>query len=827
MRAGDRVVCNQRGSLPMRIAVFWVLVGFSASWMPARGEEAETGLSLEPPRIELAGAEARQQLLVTYRQGKRERDVTHAATFTASEPGIALVTADGVVKAVADGTTRITATIDGMSVSTEVQVKRAAESLAPHFARDVVPLLTRLGCNSGACHGKQNGQRGFQLSVFGYDPRADYLALVQEGRGRRLFPAAPERSLLLLKAINQVPHGGGERLLVDSPEYRRLLRWIELGMPWGADDASSVSAITVSPAQRVLVPGEQQQLMVTAEYADGRRRDVTHEAIFHSNDETIATVDRAGLVTTTELTGESAIVVRYGEHVAASLITLPMQSGDRLKGGLASWDRSNMVDRLVAEKWERLGVVPSPAADDATFLRRVHLDLIGRLPTPEETVHFLNDQQRDKRLRLIDDLLERPEYADFWALRWADLLRINREELGPKAAFQYHAWLRDAWRKNLPYDQFLRELLAARGNTERNWAANFYRTFKEPNELTVAVSQVFLGVRLECARCHHHPYEKWSQDDFYGFAALFPRVTRKPAGPTAFEVYVAESGQVTHPKTGAAMQPRVLLGEPLAASEPRDPRQELVDWMTTQDNPWVARTLVNRLWAHLLGRGLVEPVDDMRETNPASNEPLLAALATDFIEGGYDVRRLLRLIVSSQTYALSSTPNETNARDSRYHSRAYRKPLSAEVLLDAICDVTGEAELFVGMPPGTRAVQLWDHRLPSTFLDTFGRPLRKTVCQCERGSEATLGQVLHLLNSSGVNDKISSPTGRAAKLAASDLTVDELIDQLYLAAYSRFPSSEERLVARGVFEQPGGTRRQATEDLLWALLNSAEFVLNH
>lgn len=811
----------------MRFARFIAAVMFVASGQVLALAADEIRLELKPDAIVLDGAESRQQLVVSELRSGRERDVTEKVRFQVDDGTMARVSLDGVVTPLSDGVTRVVVALGTNRASAELRVVNAGRQPAPHFARDIVPLLTRAGCNSGGCHGKQNGQKGFQLSVFGYDPRSDYQALISEGRGRRLFPGAPERSLLLGKALNQIPHSGGERLTPNSPEHLRLLRWISLGMPWGDEIAPQVAKIRVFPEQRVLDAGAVQRLLVTATYSDGQVRDVTHEALFHANDETLAQVDRSGRVTTTGLAGESAIVVRYGDQVAASLITVPLNQGESFAVRLAGWDRSRLIDRLVAEKWKRLGLVPSAPADDATLLRRLYLDLSGRLPTPREAAEFLGDTRPDKRERLVEQLLAQPEFADFWALRWADLLRINREELGVQGAARYHAWLRDALARNLPYDQFLRELLGARGHTDRNGAANFYRAFKDPNDLTVAVSQVFLGVRLECARCHHHPYEQWSQDDFYGFAALFPRVVRKPAGGSAFVVYVGELGQVKHPKSLQVMRPRVLRGEPLDDADPRDPRQRLVDWMVAKDNPWVARTLVNRVWAHLMGRGLVEPIDDMRDTNPASNEPLLTALSTDFIAGGYDVRRLIQTIATSRVYGLSSEPNDTNARDIRNHSRAYRKRLSAEVLLDAVCDVTGEAELFAGMPPGTRATQLWDHRLPSVFLDTFGRPQRKTVCQCERVSEATLGQILHLLNSPGVNEKISSPAGRAARLAASDMGVDAIIDELYLAAYARYPRDDERNVARSTWENAGAERRQTIEDLLWALLNSAEFVLNH
>ena len=518
------------------------------------------------------------------------------------------------------------------------------------------------------------------------------------------------------------------------------------------------------------------------------------------------------------------LIVRYLEHVATSHITVPLNRDGNVSAELANWNRDHFIDRLAAQKWERLHLLPSPPADDATFLRRVSLDLIGKLPTPAEAKAYLADASPEKRTRLIDTLLSRPEYADFWALRWADLLRINREELGPKSAYDYHQWLRQSLQQNQPYDQFLRAILTAQGSSERNGAINFYKAFANPNDLSVAVGQVFLGLRLECAKCHHHPYEKWGQDDFYGLAAFFSRVQKKP---TSGAIYIADKGEVKHPRTKAVVLPRVLLGEPINSPLDAEPRQPLADWLSSPENKRVSRALVNRIWGQLMGRGLVEPLDDMRETNPSINEPLLNALAEDFVAHRFDVRNLVRTIVTSHVYALSSESNASNARDLQNYSRAYRKRLSAEVLLDAVCDATGDAETFAGMPPGTRAIQLWDQRLPSAFLDTFGRPQRKSLCQCERLSETTLGQVLHLLNSPHVNDKITSPSGRAAQRAASPHSADDIITELYLATLARPPREDERAAALTAFNTTNANRRNATEDILWALLNSAEFVLNH
>ncbi len=730
----------------------------------------------------------------------------------------------------------------------------AAEPSAPSMAvatidfdEDIVPILTKAGCNSGGCHGKQSGRNGFKLSVFGFDRDADYQAIVFEGRGRRVFPAAPGSSLLLAKAANRVPHGGGLRLEEGSAEYRRLSEWIVAGMPRTDARAPRLVSIDVQPRQQVMRPESRQALRVTGKFADGSTRDITRMAIFTANDKTLAAVDRDGIVETTALPGESAIVVRYQEMVVSAFVTVPIADtassatsstteGPRATSAaasasataLAGWDRSRFIDRLVAEKWERLGLVPSPLADDATFLRRATLDLIGRLPTVEETRRYLSEPPSDaRRERLIDRLLAAPEYADYWALRWADLLRVHREELGPRAAHAYHQWLRGVLERNVPYDVWVRQLLTAEGGSETNGAVNFFRAFKDPNDLTVAVSQVFLGVRLECAKCHHHPYEHWGQDDFYGMAAFFPRLQRKQAGGTEQRFFVADKGDVTHPLTKAVIAPRVLLGEPLSIAAGDDPRERLAEWLASPANPFFARAGANRLWAHLMGRGLVEPIDDMRETNPATNERLLAELAREFTEHRFDLRHLLRTIATSRTYALSSTATGPNARDTRNYSRAYRKRLPAEVLLDAVCDVTGEPESFTGMPPGTRAVQLWDNRLPSVFLETFGRPQRKTVCSCERLGDSTLSQVLHLLNSPAIHDKLTAPSGRAARLAASDLSPADIVRELYLTALSRPPRPEELAAALAAFTAPEATRHTATEDVLWSVMNSAEFVLNH
>ncbi len=788
---------------------------------------AEPVFRIDPGAGTLIGAEARQQLLVTEVSAGREIDRTRKVRFESSHPNIASVDSSGIVRPVADGAATIRATISGLTASTKITVVRSHEALPVNFANDIVPILSKAGCNAGSCHGKQSGQNGFKLSVFGFDAAFDYDALVSEARGRRIFPADAGQSLLLRKATNRVPHGGGQKFPAGSTEYNRLLRWIEQGVPKGRPDDPVVVEIRITPTDRVLSQQAEQQVIATAVLSDGSIRDVTQEAQYDTNDDVVAEVDKHGLIQTTKIAGEAAIMTRYLEFVATCRVTVPLNPDANSAQLLANWKSPHFIDRLVAAKWKKLNLSPSAPSDDATFLRRAFLDVIGKLPTAAESREFLSNKSADKRTKLIDALLERPEYADYWALRWADLLRVNQEALGAKSAYVFDAWLRQSFRENMPYDQFVQRLITAQGGSNNDSATNFYKAFKTPNDLTIAVSQVFLGLRLECARCHHHPYEKWGQDDFYGMAAFFPRLSRKKGADGEELLFLAVKGDVKHPKTKAVVAPKVLLGQPLDVPVTEDRRGQLANWMTSPDNPFIARTMANRVWAHFMGRGLVEPIDDMRATNPATNEPLLDALADKFVAHKFNVKQLIRTVLTSQVYQLSSEPNATNVRDTRSYSRFYRKRLPAEVLLDAVCDVTGEASAFDGVPNGTRAVQLWNNRLPSAFLDVFGRPQRKSVCECERLSETSLGQVLHLMNAPVVNDKISSPTSYAARLAKSDAEPRQIISDLYLTTLNRYPTEQELAATLPAYTSADSNRRRATEDILWALVNTAEFVLNH
>lgn len=721
------------------------------------------------------------------------------------------------------------------------------------FDLDIQPILTSRGCNSGPCHGKARGQNGFQLSLFGFDSDFDYEALTKNARGRRVFPASPDRSLLLQKAIALVPHGGGQRIDPSSPEYDTLRAWIAAGLPRRIDAEPKVEKVTVAPSELYLKPEETAQLSVTAHYSDGSTRDVTRLSQYQSNESGVVAVDAMGKMRASPIPGEATIMARYMNLIATCNVAIPLP-GVVPPETYSRLPRRNFIDELVWKKLQSLGIVPSEPADDARFLRRVSLDLIGRLPTPEETRDFLASADPAKRDQAIDRLLERPEYADHWAAKWADLLRPNPYRVGIKAVLNYDHWIRDSFRKNKPYDQFVRELVTAQGSTWRNGAVTLFRDRREPDEITTIISQLFLGIRLECAKCHHHPFEKWGQDDFYSFAAYFARIGHKGTGLSppisgGEEMFLtAKTGAVKHPLTGEVLPPRPLF--PLAnaspsASQPTagtpaagtaattgkptdgivgDPRESLADWMTNDGNPFFAQVIVNRVWADLMGRGVVEPVDDLRATNPPSNGPLLESLAANFRAEKYDLKQLLRTITRSQVYQLSSQTNERNVADTRNYSRHYRVRLRAEVLLDAFTDITGVPDNFGAMPPESRANQIWTTRIGSTFLDTFGRPNPNQDPPCERNADTTVTQTLHLMNAPQLHQKVTSDQGRVAALAASALTPDQIVEEIYLLVYSRLPDTEEREIGRRVFAEKDISRRRAAEDLVWALLNTPEFM---
>ncbi|AMV38339.1 DUF1549 and DUF1553 domain-containing protein [Planctomyces sp. SH-PL62] len=698
------------------------------------------------------------------------------------------------------------------------------------FERDIEPILTRAGCNAGACHGKASGQNGFKLSLLGFDPEFDHIAIAREAGGRRVFPALPEQSLVLLKASGGLPHGGGQPIDPSGPFYETLRSWIAAGLPRTAADAPKLQRVAVEPAERRLDREESFNLHVTAFFSDGSSEDVTHLAAYGSSESTMVAVDPEGRVKAGKFAGEATISARYEGMFANCDVSIPLP-GEVPAEVYAALPRSNFIDDHVWTKLKKLGLTPSAPAGDPTFLRRAYLDVIGRLPTPEEAREFLADSTPDKRARLVDRLLDRPEYADHWANKWMDLLRPNPYRVGIKAVFNLDGWIRDAFRRNLPYDQFVREIVTARGSTFEEGPATIFRDHREPIEVAPVVSQLFLGIRLDCAKCHHHPFESWGQEQFYEFAAFFARVGRKgtglspPISGSEEMVFTAKSGSVEHPLTGKALPPKPLFGSaPLDDDPEADPREALARWMTAPDNRYFAQVMANRVWADMMGVGVVDPVDDIRATNPPSNGPLLDALADDFRSHGYDVKHLIRTIMTSSVYGLSSEPNDRNVADTRNFSRYYRQRLRAEILLDAISDVTDVADDFQASPPRSLATTTWTTRIPSLFLDTFGRPDPNQDPPCERTSDTAVVQALHLMNSPGVHQKLSSDEGRVAALAKGDQTPRAIVDELYLLAYSRPPTEDERSVAEALFPEAAGDRRGAVEDLLWALLNSPEFV---
>ncbi|MEY3174670.1 MAG: hypothetical protein RLZZ436_2584 [Planctomycetota bacterium] len=707
------------------------------------------------------------------------------------------------------------------------------------FVNDVVPLLTRHGCNAGACHAKAgNGQNGFQLSLLGFEPAEDYEHLVKEARGRRLFAAVPENSLLLLKASGRVPHGGGRRMPEDSPAWLTIRDWIRQGAAWDASTAPTLQSLEVHPPRGIVPRHSQQQLQAFAIYSDGSRRDVTSRALFESNDRAMAEVTEAGLVTVSTIPGRANIMVRYQGQVTVFQAVIPL--GVPVESVPES---RNFIDDLVFANLRELGIPPSPVCDDATFLRRVSLDIAGRLPTLEETTAFLASTAPDRREQAIETLLASPDYADFFAGKWAALLKNRRDDASDITSnFAFHAWVRDSFLANKPYNQFVRELLAATGTVIANPPVAWYKRVREPKQQQEDVAQLFLGVRMQCAQCHHHPFERWSQDDYYGLTAFFSQVGRKPTSTRGEDMIFHKRGVAgaANQRTGIMLKPAPLGTQipPIAPDE--DPRLKLADWMSSPDNPFFAKALVNRYWKHFFRRGLIEPEDDIRDSNPPSNPELLAALERHFINSNFDLRELIRTITRSHTYQLSSQPNEHNQADEQNYSRWQPRRLQAEVLLDSIDDVSLSRTDFPNLPPGTRAIALPDnsYNQSAPFLRVFGRPQNESVCECERTQSSSLAQSLHLMNAGDIRSKLAGGGHRADQLAKSQAPVEDRVRELYLRAFSRPPQPAElqtavdfvtapQTDAAGNPIDPARATQEAFQDLIWALINTREFQFNH
>jgi hypothetical protein len=717
---------------------------------------------------------------------------------------------------------------------------------AVRFGTDVVPVLTKLGCNSGACHGKATGQNGFKLSLLGFEPDMDYRAIVKTARGRRISVGAPNRSLLLAKATNQIPHGGGRRMVVNSDEYSILRRWVSQGALPPLPNHPRVERIELQPAQATLAVAADQTIVVRAFLSDGTSRDVSRQAVYESNEPEIATVNGQGLIETLNKSGLFSIMVRYSGQIATfhAAVTLRSQPSVALavEERLAELENSQLaspIDRLLIQQWRRLGVTPSIEVDDATFMRRASLDICGTLPTLEDLNSYVSDKREDKRIRLIDSLLERPEYASYFGLKWADILQnrgsgYSTSKQRPGTA-SFARWIRDAVAQNKPYDDFVAEIITASGSQVENPPAIWYRQVRTETDFVESVAQAFLGVRIQCAQCHHHPFDRWSQADYYGLAAIYASVGRKGGFadaevPTDEIIYVKQRGTVKHPRSGEVIEPKALGGPEFQLSPYDDPRQDMVRWMTLPENPFFARTMVNRMWAHFHGRGIIHPIDDARSSNPPTNPALLDELARGFVESGYDTKQLLRTICNSYSYRLSASPNELNAEDTQSYARYYPRRMSAEVLLDAISQVLEVPTSFSGgpgaIPLGTRAIDLPDENVPASFLDAFGRPARTSACECERVGSPSLAQALTLINSPEIQRKLSHSDGYATKLSTSGQALDANASDIFVKLLGREPTARERSVAVEFLTKEKGSAA-AYQSLLWSLLATNEFMFNH
>ncbi|MFM7129322.1 MAG: DUF1549 and DUF1553 domain-containing protein, partial [bacterium] len=686
------------------------------------------------------------------------------------------------------------------------------------------------------------GQNGFRLSLLGFEPEFDHESLVSDARGRRVFLANPEQSLILLKATARLPHGGGKVMEEAAEDYKILSQWINEGARGPQPDDPTIAGIELEQREKTLKFHDRLVLKAIARFSDGSSRDVTRQAVYQSNEPGIALVDSQGVISVQNQPGLVAVMVRFGEKMATFRGVVPFEQEwekrdavERTLNDLSKQKGQSVADGHLFNQWRKLGLVPSAKADDLTFLRRAMLDICGTLPTEKEMADFTNDSDVLKRQKLVDELLERPEYASYFALKWADILQnrgagysTSRQRAGTTL---FSGWIRDSIAANKPYHQFVSEIITASGSQSENPPAIWYRTVRKSPEYVESVAQAFLGVRIQCAQCHHHPTERWSQDDYYGLAAVFARVGRKGGFadaevPTDEVIYLAPKGSVVHPRTGAEMRPRPLGEKEFQMGPLDDPRKSLARWMTSPENPFFARTVVNRLWAHFMGRGIVHPLDDARSTNPPSNPELLNALAADFVSHGYDIKHLIRQITGSYAYQITSVSEPGNKGDMQSFSRFYSRRIPAEPLLDAISQVLGVATDFPGMPPGTRAIELPDENVAAPFLDIFGRPARLTACECERVDAPALHQALELVNSAEIQRKLSAPASFPAVLATSGKNADEIVHLAFVRILSRPPRPEEKRASVGFLERQTN-RPEAIQSLVWSLLATNEFLFNH
>ncbi len=783
------------------------------------------GLAIEPGRFELINKRTQQQLLVTGKySGDEVRDLTAAATFTSSNPAVVKVEGS-VVLPVGNGEAVVTATVAGQTASVPVLVKNMEAPAPVSFKNETQMALTKAGCNMGACHGSPSGKGGFRLSLRAYDPELDIMTVRSEFFGRRTNIMDPGESLLLRKPLMEVAHGGGKRLKKGDPAHKVLEQWIGEGLRLDAATEPDLVRIETIPSKRVLKQlGTRQQIVVLGHFSDGSVRDVTALTDFTTSNESVGSVNVQGLVTKNGR-GETAILARYLTGMSTTYLTFL----EEVPG--FAWNNpaeSNFVDTAVFEKLKQLQILPSDVCSDDEFLRRVTLDLTGRLPSADEAKSLIADVANpNRRAVIVDRLLDSNEFASFWALKWGDVLRSNSKKLKTAGVHKFREWIYESVRSDKPLDQFARELLTANGSVFENPPANFWRASRDPLDATETTAQLFLGVRIQCAKCHNHPFERWTQDNYYGIAAAFARVGRKNSVDADEEVIFTQAGgEVTQPRTNKQMKVHLLLKGDVDVPADQDRRTVFAAWLTSPENPFFAKSVTNRIWGHLMGRGIVEPVDDFRDSNPPSNARLIDELSKQFVSNGFSQKWAVRTICNSRTYQLSSRKNGFNKDDEIYSSHANTRLLSAEQLLDGICAVTSVPEQFPGVPLGTRACELADPPTDHYFLKVFGQPQREMACQCERSSESNLSQALQMINGPVVHNKLRADNGRIATMIKDMKTDDEIIASLYLAALARTPSVEE-MTASKTHIAAQTDRRQALEDVGWAILNSKEFLFQH
>jgi hypothetical protein len=796
----------------------------------------QDGAELYPREFTLHGPASRQTLLMESLRGGLAAGALKDAVYESSDPRVVRV-AGGLAVPAGNGTATITASHGGRTSTAKVTVVDMDKPFDHSFRNHVQPILARFGCSSGACHGAAAGKSGFKLSLRGYDDEGDYATLTRQALGRRINLEDPGRSLLLLKPTGAVTHKGGLRFGPESREYAVLSEWIAAGVPGPKKDDPRIDHIEIVPAHVVLRPGTEQQILVRAYFSDGSVRDATPWAKYTGSDSSVAVPDDEGRVKVTG-NGEGSITAWYLSKIAVATVTVPY-ANTLPPETFTKAPRRNFIDELALEKLRELNLPPSPSAGDAEFLRRAHLDTIGVLPTAEETRAFLSDASPEKRDRLIDALLARPEFVDYWTHRWGDLLLVSSKRLPATAMWSYHAWIRNQVAANTPWDRFVREIVTVRGGTLEHGAGSFFILQDDPTEMAETVSQAFLGMSIQCAKCHNHPMEKWTNDQYYAFANLFARVRAKNIGRGGQTIiFNAPDGELIQPLTNRPRAPQPLDGTAISMDDPRDRREPLADWLTSSENPYFSRAIVNRVWANFLGRGLVEAVDDMRKTNPASNDKLLAALAGHLAKQNFDLKALMRTILQSQTYQRASLPLAGNATEKRFYSHFYPRRVMAEVALDALSQVTGAPTEFkqaaergagnFAYPVGWRALQLPDTNIDSYFLKSFGRPDRIITCECERTAAPSMSQALHIANGDTLNQKLKAKNNRIEQLLAAKAPNEKIVEDLYLAALSRYPSADEKAKLLALLaEAKDAARREAVEDLFWGVLSSKEFLFNH